>query len=124
MNQVCEPPGKLDILAIVYMVFVGVGALCMSWLPDKYGRRKTLIICGLITIPAQVVMLYYPTYYSRLVCYCLLAFFYVHNTVCFNYMFELTEAKYVPSVLTLITVWDELIVGLVNFIYLTFQTDW
>lgn len=106
------------------MIFVGIGALCISWLPDKYGRRKTLIICGMITTPAQVVMLYCPNFYVRFVCYCLLAFFYIHNTMCFNYMFELTEAKYVPSVLSFITVWDTLIVSIVNFSYLTFTNDW
>ncbi len=49
MDFVCTQTTKIDLLATIYMIGVGLGGFSMSWIPDKYGRRQTLIFTGLIT---------------------------------------------------------------------------
>jgi len=92
MDSICMPAAQINMLATVYMVGVGIGAFAFSWLPDYFGRRATLIYCGLVTVPAQLAMTYWPDYYTKLVCFALIALFFINKTVCFNYMFELTDS--------------------------------
>jgi len=50
MDFVCTPQAKIDMLASIYMIGVGIGAFTLSWLPDKYGRKTTLLITGTLHV--------------------------------------------------------------------------
>jgi len=50
MDFVCAETTKIDLMASIYMIGVGIGAFTLSWLPDKHGRRMTLLLTGTLHI--------------------------------------------------------------------------
>ena len=117
------PATTIGMLATMYMVGVGIGAFAFSWMPDYFGRRATLIYCGLVTVPAQLVMCYWPNYYAKMVSFILIAVFFINKTVCFNFMFELTDEKHLPACLAIITCWDTISLAIISLVYL-FYKEW
>jgi MFS family permease len=106
MNWECFPKAKIAMLLTVFLMGAGVGGLALSPLPDRLGRKKTLLIIGSLHIPVQFVMLYSNDYNIRLICYALLGFLYVKNSSAYNWIFELTEERHKAISCALINAWD------------------
>ena len=50
MDFICTPQSKIDWLASIYMIGVAIGSFTLSWFPDKYGRKTTLILTGTLHV--------------------------------------------------------------------------
>jgi MFS family permease len=106
MNWECFPKAKIAMLLTCFLLGAGAGGLALSPLPDRLGRKKTLLIIGCLHIPVQFIMLYTNNYTVRLICFTLLGFFYVKNTCAYNWMFEIAEDKHKALSCSLINSWD------------------
>ena len=106
MDWVCTPSQHIDLLASFFMFGLGIGAFSISWLPEKFGRKNTLMYTGIVTTLAQFFLLYWPSYPVRLASMGTIGVFYINKSVCFNMMYELTEKKYTPPICTLFCIFD------------------
>ena len=97
LDFICAPQAKVDLIATVWMIGIGLGAFCMAWLPDYFGRRKTLLITGLFTLPAQIFCIHVQNYWVRLSCMGVISFLYIQKSLCFNYIYELIEKRHHPK---------------------------
>jgi MFS family permease len=106
MNWECFPKAKIALLISIMFIGAAVGGLALSSLPDRIGRKKTLMIIGSLHLGAQFGLLYGNDYTTRMICFGLLGFFFVKNSSVYNWMFELTEEKYKPISCGVMGMWD------------------
>lgn len=98
------------------MFGLGAGAFCCSWLPDKLGRRITLLATGLVLTPVHFALIYTNNYTIKLVGFGLIGFLYIGKTVTLNLMYELTEKKYTGCICYAFTALDWSSYGIIAFL--------
>ena len=98
MDWICTPTTSIDLIATFFFGGLSLGAFCISWLPDKCGRKVTLMITGPILTCAHLALLYWPNITVKVICFGVLGLFYIGKTVCLNLMYELCEKKYTPKI--------------------------
>jgi len=106
MEWLCTPTTSIDLIATFFFAGLGLGALCISWLPEKLGRKYTLMVTGPILTACHFSLLYWPNIMVKMVCFGMLGFFYIGKTVCLNLMYELCEKKHTPKICTIFQMYD------------------
>ena len=111
-------------LGSVYLFACCVGGLALSAVPDRLGRKNTFLLFGTINALAQLAALYANNYWARLLAMGTMGFFYVKNTVCYNWMYELTEHRHLALDNAVINVWDSSNGIVLCSFYLLVSRDW
>ena len=106
LNWICTPTYSIDLIATLFFIGLGAGAFLISWLPEKIGRKPTLLLTGAILTPCHFALLYWPNTNVKIVCYGVMGFLYIGKTVCLNLMYELSEKKHTPLICNIFHVWD------------------
>jgi len=91
MDWVCIPSSSIAIIASVYLAGIGVGGVLFAPLPEKLGRKRTLLLTGSLHLAGQFILLYFPNYTARLLAMAVLGSMYISKSVCFNLMYEMLE---------------------------------
>ena len=100
------PTYRIDLIATLFFFGLGAGVFCISWLPEKLGRKPTLMITGAVLTPCHFALVYWPSTNVKMACYGVMGFCYIGKTVCLNLMYELTEKKHIPVICNIFHVWD------------------
>ena len=100
------PTASIDRVAAFFFIGLGSGALCISWLPEKLGRKYTLMVTGPILTACHLSLLYWPNITVKMICFGMMGFFYIGKTVCLNLMYELTEKKHRSTICNYFQIYD------------------
>jgi MFS family permease len=124
MDWLCQPKNKLALLGTVYFIACFFGGIILAPVPDLIGRKASFILFGLIHAIAQLTALYSVDYYVRFAAMGTMGFFYARNSVCFNWMFELTGTGNQNMVNAAINTWDAGTGLIICGFYLTIERNW
>ena len=93
-------------------------------MPDRIGRKPTMIINFGLHIAAQYLVIFVPTYAARLTGLVLFGFTQLKNTVPYVYLVELVPAKFSTIMNASITSFDSGTIAVVCLYFLFVSRDW
>ena len=65
MDLVCMAPATIGLMITAYYIFFAVGGAGFN-LPEKYGRKYSVIASMFVSLVSMTVMIYSPNYYARM----------------------------------------------------------
>ena len=74
MGLVCMTPLQIAMLASDYFIGYCLGG-SLFWLPDKIGRKKSVIFSMSLSMLAETVMIFASGYYTRMSCFFFMGLF-------------------------------------------------
>ena len=74
MDLECKTPVQISTLASAYFIGYCIGG-SMYFLPDKIGRKKSVIFSLTMSMIAETTMIFVSSYYMRMVCFLVMGLF-------------------------------------------------
>ena len=71
MDLVCANPTQTNFIISAQYIVYGIAGLLLFAMPDKFGRKKTMVINYAIHLGAQYLILFDSNYTARLIAMCL-----------------------------------------------------
>jgi MFS family permease len=65
MGLECTSPNTVSIIVQAYFLMYGVAGLLFFPLPDRWGRQKTMVVFGSLSILSTYIILFCPDFYIR-----------------------------------------------------------
>jgi len=118
MDMVCMPSSQISRIIAVYFIGFALGGLLFP-LPDKYGRRFSLIFGLTTNLACQYGIVFSSNYWVRTACFGGIGLFQIKNSVSYVWLFECVYSKQKPLACTCINSFDALPM-LVTCIYFAF----
>ena len=85
----------------MYTLFYAVGGV-FFFMPDRIGRRITMLIFSIISMAAQFIIYFSPVFYYKVIGYALYGVSQTKNIVCNVYAVELVHSRDKPFICSLI----------------------
>lgn len=98
-------PQKIKLLMTIYMCSYALGGLLFIT-PDKYGRKRTMLVSTLLHIIGMAITIYSADYVVKTVGLILMGMFHIKTSVAYVYMFENVHSRNKASCATFINVID------------------
>jgi len=98
-------PAKVKLMVTIYMFSYALGGLLFIT-PDKYGRKKTILISSLLYCTGMAIAIYSADYVMKSFGLALMGIFHIKTSVAYVYMFESVHSRNKPSCATFINVMD------------------
>ena len=108
----------------IYLFTNGISGMYVGWIPDAYGRKKTLLWSFGGSLLFQLRMVVFPNYWIRNLCYFGLAMMNVKNGCAFAWLFETSGTKNKQFVSTLVNAYDRSTLFCFGFVVLFVQRWW
>ena len=70
-----------------------IGGVLFFTLPDKIGRLPSFKIFSTMSLIAQLLITFMPSFWFKLVGYSLLGFSYIKSSLCYVYLFEFIHSR-------------------------------
>lgn len=102
----------------------GLSGMYVGWMPDFYGRRKTLLYSLAGCLLFQFLLLIGPFYWFRIFCYVCLALCNVKNGCSYAYLFETSGASNKLFVGNTVNAFDRSTEFWLGFIIIFFSRWW
>mmetsp|Transcript_7059 Transcript_7059/g.9241 ORF Transcript_7059/g.9241 Transcript_7059/m.9241 type:complete len:216 (+) Transcript_7059:3-650(+) len=83
---------EIGFIFTLYYIGFGLGGVLFA-MPDRLGRRKTLIISGFAHVIMQYIVIFCPNYWVRSISFACMSFWHIKTSVSFVYLFEISETK-------------------------------
>jgi MFS family permease len=90
----------------VYLFVNAILGFYIGWIPDYYGRKKTLIVSLSMSLAFQVTYAFWHNHAVRWILFACFAMCNVKNGCSYVWAFEIAGPKYKAFVTTFINVWD------------------
>ena len=74
----------------------------LFWIPDRLGRKKTVILSLTIAMTAETIMIFNSGYYVRMVCFFITGLFQLQNSVSYVWLYESVSERSKPTAVTII----------------------
>lgn len=123
MDLTCMPQAKIGMMITLYFVGILV-SLPSSTLPDKYGRKKSVLYSGLLSMLGQTLIIFNPNYNMRCLGYFILGLATLKNSQCYVWLSECFPLKDRASAFTVINMIDALPMFITNSFFFFFLRDW
>ena len=68
MDLLCMPAVRIGLVITAYYIGFAVGGLMYNW-PEKYGRKRSVLIGMAISIVSQTFCIYWPNFYVRTIAF-------------------------------------------------------
>ena len=101
MDLVCKTPLQIAMLASAYFVGYCIGG-SMFFLPDKIGRKTSIIFSLTLSMLAETIMIFASGYYTRMACFFFMGLFQLHNSTSYQWLYESVSKSYKPTAITII----------------------
>ena len=110
-------------LASAYFIGYSIGA-SMYFLPDKIGRKKSVMLSFGLSLLAQSVLVAYQSILVCSVCMFLLGFSSIKNSQTYVWSTDCVPLRRRPDVITIINIVDALPALTLGFWFLVVGSDW
>jgi MFS family permease len=97
MNLLCTPPAVIGLIYTVERITEGVWGFSTAGLSDRLGRRNSTLLLFAISLIAQTIIIFCPSYYARMAGFAVYAMGNTKNSVCYVWLFELMETRHKSS---------------------------
>ena len=124
MHLECESSTTINYICVAFFIAVGVSGIFLFRYPDKWGCRKTLTVFGSISMLAQFILLFVPTYSARMVGYILLGIGYTKNSASYAYLFGEMRNKDKAVSCGVVSTWDALTAAVMAAYFIWVSKDW
>ena len=117
MDLMCTPKTKISLM--YSMNFVGtLTSVTLAFLPDRIGRKKTVIYASALSLATQVVMLLVPNLLVRSICFFLLGISTMKNSLSYVWSSECVPLNRRSRAFTVINMVDCVPTIVTGIIYL------
>jgi len=96
---------KIKLIVTIYMLSYGIGGLLFIT-PDKYGRKRSILLSGLFHIIGMVITIFSKDYVIKVMGLVLMGAFHIKTSIAYVYMFENVHTRNKSSCATFINVID------------------
>ena len=90
-------------LASVYFIGYCIGG-ALFWLPDKIGRKRSVIISLSLSMMAETIMIFNADYNVRMACFFFMGLFQIQNSASYLWLYESVTRQKKPTAITVINV--------------------
>ena len=87
MDLFCKAPVQIAMLASVYSFGYLISGF-LFWVPDRLGRKRTVILSLTIAMTAETIMVFNPSYSVRMICFFITGLFQLQNSVSYVWLYE------------------------------------
>ena len=101
MGLVCMTPLRIAMLASAYFIGYCLGG-SLFWLPDKIGRKKSVIFSMTLSMLAETVMIFASGYLTRMSCFFFMGLFQLQNSASYLWLYESVAKHKKSTVITII----------------------
>ena len=120
----CMTSSQVHFAAIMYFICFGVGGLLTFPIMDKIGRRKTHYIFSTFHILAQGVTIYTSGFTVTVVCFGVMGFLMVKNSLCYAWLFEFVTKEKKSAANTSLHVLEFATACVAGLYFLFVSQDW
>ena len=106
MDLVCANMVGINFMLSARYIVYGIAGFLLFSLPDKYGRKWTLVICAAVMIVAQLLMIFVPTFEARMISFIMFGLAMLKMSLPYIYMAELVPPSYTASTSVSMTSFD------------------
>ena len=124
MNLVCESKVKTNLMISIYYVAYGIAGLLLFPMPDRIGRKKTMLINFGVHLVAQYLIIFMPVYEARFIGFVFYGLSQLKNSVAYVYAVELVPARQSGPVNVCLTSFDSATMFFVCFYFIFISKDW
>jgi len=107
MDMVCMPKTQISRMIAIYYIGFALGGLLYP-LPDKLGRRFSLLLGFSASLACQYGAVFSSNYWVRTLCFGGIGLFGIKNSTSYVWLFECVSSKYKPLACTCINSFDAL----------------
>ena len=105
MDLMCTSPIKIGLLVSAWYLGYMVGALAFA-LPDKIGRKRSVILGFGLSLLCETVVICVPHYYIRMAGFFGIGLSQVKNSTSYQWLSESVPTHYKSTACTIISSWD------------------
>ena len=124
MNLVCESKVKTNFMISMHYVAYGIAGLLFFPMPDRLGRKMTILINFGVHLVAQYLIIFVPVYEARFIGFVLIGASQIKNSVSYVYVVELVPARQSGPVNVCLTSFDSATMFFVCFYFIFISKDW
>ena len=101
MDLICKTSAQIAMLASVYFIGYSIGA-SMYFLPDKIGRKKSVIFSLTLSMTAETIMMFVTDYHARMGAFFFMGLFQLQNSTSYQWLYESVSKSYKSTAITII----------------------
>lgn len=124
MGLICTDRSYINAIVTGYFIAYGLAGLLLYELPDKWGRKRTIMIFGSIHTACQFLIIFVPNYYVRFFGFTLMGSCQLKNSISYVWLFDLVQQKDKPIAVGVLNAWDCLTISVVSFYYKFVSKHW
>ena len=123
MDLMCTPLTQISLMFMWY--FVGtIAGISLAVIPDRIGRKKSVIGGMAVSLVAQTVMIFTPSILIRSICFFVMGFSNLKNSQSYVWASESVPFKSRSKVFTIINVVDAMPTLITGGFYILIARDW
>ena len=119
MDLVCANKAHTNSMLVPYYIASGLAGVMFLPMPDRLGRKFTIVLFLGVQLFAQYMAIFVPLYGARMAAFILYGLSQLRTMVMYIWMTEFVESRHVAAVNTSLTSFDSATMGVVCF-YLLF----
>ena len=124
MGLMCTDRSYINAIVTGYFIAYGLAGLLLYELPDKWGRKKTIMFFGSVHTACQFVIIFVPNYYVRFGTFALMGACQLKNSISYVWLFDLVQQKDKPIAVGVLNAWDCLTISVVSFYFKFVSKYW
>ena len=123
MDLMCTPMTQISLMYMWYFVGTISGGV-LAVIPDRIGRRKSVMGGMLVSLVAQTVMLFVPSILVRSICFFLMGLANLKNSQSYVWASESVPFERRAGVFTVVNVVDAMPTLITGTFYILISRDW
>ena len=96
MNLLCMTPIEIGFIISLYFFGYGLG-IFLSFLPDKIGRKTSVLMSLTVALVSETVMVFNANYNVRCAGYFIIGLFQIQNSTSYLWISESVATPYKPT---------------------------
>jgi len=124
MDLMCENPVQTNFMISLRLIAYGLAGILFFWVPDRYGRRPTLLINWAANLLAQYIMIFVPTYEARLIGFILQGLTMLKVQVPYVWVAEIVPAARATLSSVCLTSFDSSTLMIACLYFILISRDW
>lgn len=124
MDLVCASKVKTNFMISAQYIAYGIAGLLLFPMPDRFGRKASMLINFGVHLVAQYVIIFMPSYQARLIGFLFYGLSQLKNSVVYVYAVELVPARRSGPVNISLTSFDSATMAIVCLYFLLISKDW